>query len=294
MHVTRVALIVYAVVFLFAIPAENARILAVETIAGKSHWNFMSSVLRSLTEAGHSVTVFTQFPDGHRENYTEVNTAADFTILVEYDLVNLLKIFEPISFMLRWVQIARNQCDMVYKNHRLGEIINGTGHSDFDLIIVEPLGAIDCVSSLAGALNLPIIYTIPSPMLTLRERAYTGHASHPASVSNILSNWAVMETFGQRLTNTVYNIFFSVFTTVYEQALKLTDPKPYSFAPTVSPSIVFQNSHFISEMAKPVTSNLINIGGIHLKPAMPIPKVIKHRYNLSVEIQNTIIDFRIY
>lgn len=279
MHGTSVAVAACAVVSLFAIPAENARILAVETVAGKSHWNFMSGVLRALTEAGHNVTAFTQFPDGRRENYTEVDTAADFTMLVEFDLVDLLKFFEPVAFMFRWGRIARNQCDMVYKSDRLAEIIDGAGRSGFDVVIVEPLGPTDCVSHLAGALGLPVIYAIPSPMLTVCERALTGHASHPASVSNLLSGRAVLETFVQRFTNTVFNVFFVAYTTVYDGlALRLTDPKPYSFAPAVSPSIIFQNSHFISEMAKPVTSNLINVGGIHLKPATALPKVTKHTY----------------
>lgn len=54
-------------------PAECVRILAVETIGGKSHWNFMSAVLGSLADNGHNVNVFTLFLDGNRANYTEVN-----------------------------------------------------------------------------------------------------------------------------------------------------------------------------------------------------------------------------
>lgn len=51
-------------------PVDAANILAVETIPGKSHWNVMRSVLRALTERGHTVTVFTPFVDGDRDGYT--------------------------------------------------------------------------------------------------------------------------------------------------------------------------------------------------------------------------------
>lgn len=44
---------------------DTLQILAIENVAGKSHWNFMSAVLRSLTDVGHNVTVFTPFPDGN-------------------------------------------------------------------------------------------------------------------------------------------------------------------------------------------------------------------------------------
>ncbi|VVC36212.1 UDP-glucuronosyl/UDP-glucosyltransferase [Cinara cedri] len=273
MYVNKVTVMVYAIVSQCVIPAENARILAVETVAGKSHWNFMSAVLRSLTEAGHSVTVFTQFPDGDRENYTEVDTSMNFPILVDYSLVELLEKFEPVRLMSMWGWLSRQYCDMIYKSDRLGEIVNGTGNSSFDLIIIEPISGFDCMSYLASALDLPMVYVIPSPMVTLGERKFTGHASNPACVSNIISNQAVPKTFAQRFINTV-KIVFNVNAKLYNLAVRLTNPSPYDFSPTVSPSIIFQNSHFVSEKAKPVTSNVINIGGIHLKPAKPIPKDI--------------------
>ncbi|CAI6344887.1 unnamed protein product [Macrosiphum euphorbiae] len=58
--------------------ASSARILAVKTVEGKSHRNFMSGILRALVNSGHhNVTVFTQFTDGNRENYTEVDTTLE-------------------------------------------------------------------------------------------------------------------------------------------------------------------------------------------------------------------------
>lgn len=58
-------------------PVESASILAIETIAGKSHWIFFSSVLRSLMDKGHHVNVFTPISKGNRENYTEIDTSDD-------------------------------------------------------------------------------------------------------------------------------------------------------------------------------------------------------------------------
>ncbi|CAI6348056.1 unnamed protein product [Macrosiphum euphorbiae] len=70
---------------------EAARILEVETTAGKSHWNFMSSVLRSLTDAGNTVTVFTPFPDGDRANYTEVDTSGDYPLKLDMDVMQTIR-----------------------------------------------------------------------------------------------------------------------------------------------------------------------------------------------------------
>lgn len=81
-HVSVISMAVIAFSGLCVSPVENARILAVETIGGKSHWNFMSAVLLSLTDAGHGVTVFTPFLDGQRVNYTEVDTSKTFELVL--------------------------------------------------------------------------------------------------------------------------------------------------------------------------------------------------------------------
>jgi len=79
---------------------EAARILAIETTAGKNHWNFKRSVLSSLTDAGHTVTVFTPLPDGDRANYTEVDTSRDFPMKLDMDVTQMIQEFgDPITLM---------------------------------------------------------------------------------------------------------------------------------------------------------------------------------------------------
>lgn len=51
----------------------------------------MSLVLRSLTDAGHTVTVFTTFPDCDRANYTEVDTSHDFPMKLELDVMMMIQ-----------------------------------------------------------------------------------------------------------------------------------------------------------------------------------------------------------
>lgn len=255
----------------WTVPVDSVRILAVSTIAGKSHWNFMSAVLRSLTDAGHHVTVFTQFPDGGRDNYTEVDTSGEYPMKLDIDIMKMLEFSRPNDFLRAQAMAIREHCDMVYGNGRLNDIMAMGSKSDFDVIVVEPYVA-DCVSYLVDALHLPVIYTIPSPMVTYAERAFTGHLSNPACVSHILSRQSVPGTFVQRLANAAL-LAYSVSVTGFDYwKIKLTDPKPYDLAPTVSPSIIFQNTHHITEASRPVPPNVIEVGGIHLKPPNIIPK----------------------
>lgn len=79
-------------------PMGIASILAIETIAGKSHWNFFSSVLRSLWDKGHNVTVFTPITEGNRENYTEIDTSGDLPKKRGIGLEDMLEVLgDPIK-----------------------------------------------------------------------------------------------------------------------------------------------------------------------------------------------------
>ncbi|KAF0752496.1 UDP-glucuronosyltransferase 2B10-like isoform X3 [Aphis craccivora] len=163
-------------------PVENARILAVQTVGAKSHWNFMRGVLRSLTDAGHSVTVFTPFLDGDRENYTEVDMSKEFPLKTNLNLKRMMEIFgRPVTYFYVLTVLDSMCCDAVYKNRQFDQLVHGSNSGDsdrkFDLIIMESRN-LDCTSYLANALNLPIIFTMPSPMKTVAERSLTGHVSN--------------------------------------------------------------------------------------------------------------------
>lgn len=254
--------------------AEASRILAIETVAGKSHWYFMSSVLRSLTDAGHTVTVFTPFPEGDRANYTEVDTSRDFPMKLDMDVVQAIREFgNPFEFINAMAGLSRFYCEAVHNNPKLTEVLTSGARNQYDLLIIEPLG-LDCVSYLANALSLPVIYMIPSPMITFAERMFTGHMANPAYVSNLLANHAVPGTFFQRLTNTALLTYNTVRTQFEQLVSRYKDAKPYDLSPTVNPSVIFQNSHYATEFSRPITPNVIYVGGIHLKPAKTISKDI--------------------
>lgn len=272
----KVWIVIVVVAGQWILPIENARILAVETSGSHSRWSFMNAVLRSLTDAGHSVTAFTPFADGDRENYTSVDTSGEIHRIWELNVIDLRDTYgRPFAMAGLLTEYRRSQCDEILGNRRLRELIvtwRDGGKADFDAIVVEPI-EYDCVSHLANAMRLPIIYVISSPMISSMERTFTGHLSNPAIVPHMFGRQGVPKTFVQRFSNTVllaYNLFVS---TCQERLARFTDPKPFDLSPTVNPSIIFQNSHYITETPSPVVPNLIHIGGIHMKPAKSIPQV---------------------
>lgn len=253
--------------------AEGARILAIETVAGKSHWNFVSSVLRALTDAGHHVTVFTPITVGDRENYTEVDTSAELPKKLDLDLMTMIKTFgDPFEIQRMGPQLSRSYCDIVLGNRRLNEIMDGDGGDGFDLIMVEPLWT-DCLSYLATRLGLPIVYLVPHPLITLLELEHLGHVPSPAAVSDFISQHAVPNTFARRLVDVAllaYGVWSFRFT---ELLVRYTESKLYNVSKPVPPSVVFLNSYHVIEAPRFFTPTVVPVGGLHLAGSRALPQV---------------------
>lgn len=266
-------ILIYIFAFSLVLPVENARILAVEPAAGKSHWNVVSSVIRVLTDNGHHVTVFTSFTDGNRENYTEVDISKKVLAhKMDMDLMETMKKWaHPISLINFVKNAGLSICNMLYESAELNKIMQKHENSHFDIVLVEFLG-VNCLSYLATKLNLPIIYIITSPIITYAERSVSGHFPNPATTSHILFNYAVPKTFIQRLSNTVLLTYSMCILSYGKWIDKYINPKPYNLITRhVPPSLIFLNSHFISEASRQYPPNVIQVGGIHLKPANSLP-----------------------
>ncbi|XP_029342289.1 uncharacterized protein LOC115033041 [Acyrthosiphon pisum] len=183
------------------LPVDTARILAVETFGGKSHWNYVSAILRVLSNNGHHVTVFTPFPDGERDNYKEVDTSNDFQIFQEMNLTDLLRSYtSPISIVESTRTNRMFICDSVYKSVELNKIMEEKENSNFDVLIIETLGY-DCELYLASKLNLPLIYLVSTPVI-FEERFISGDIPNPAIISHLCANHAIPKKFVQIFINT--------------------------------------------------------------------------------------------
>jgi len=252
-------------------PASTANILAVETNAGKSTWNVMRSVLRALTDSSHNVTVFTPFVDGDRDGYTEVDVSNLIKPALNVDLKTLIELANK-NVMETLVNMTRADCDTIYEHPQMSAILKGTFTNQFDLVITEPLLS-QCVAYVATVLRVPMIYVVPSPIVSYMERSFTGHDPNPAVTGHLMSNRVVPKTFAERFVNVVMTVCWSTARWYNEFMFQWTDPRPYDVVDLAKPSVIFTNTHFITEPARPLTQNIVQIGGIHVTPPKPIPKV---------------------
>ncbi|CAI6359096.1 unnamed protein product [Macrosiphum euphorbiae] len=265
----------YTLVCSWILPVESARILAVNPIAGRSHWNYVSSILRVLSNNGHHVTVFTPFPEGDRDNYTEVDTSNDHLKFLEMNLIDVVETFASPTLMIDFIRKKRTIiCDAMFKSVELNKIMEEKGNSNFDVFIIETL-SYDCEFYLANELTLPLIYLVSSPMITFEELVISGDIPNAATISHLYADHAIPKTFLQRFSNTVLFWYSMMLLNFDKWTRKYTMNRPYDLdTSTVRPSLTFLNSHFISEASRPFPQNVIQVGGIHLKPPKSIPNDI--------------------
>lgn len=260
-------------------PLNAMRILAIEPVSGKSHWNFMSSVIRVLTENGHDVTVFTPFPDGDRINYTEIDISNVLPKITDMHLSELFKTFcKSTTFIPQIMNMTRYNCQLIFESCQMKSTLNVT-RPNYDIVIGE-ISASECISYAAAKLNSPLIYLIPSPMINHIEYDLFGHYPNPATVSNLIASYRIPITFIQRLENFIFFVFKILSTKYVEWMMKKTNPQPYDSINSIKPSLVFTNTHYITEASRQLPPNIIEIGGIHLKPPIAIPKVRSIKYKV--------------
>lgn len=255
-----------------------ANILAVASVPGRSHWNFMSAVLRALTDRGHRVVAFTSYPSAsaaraHGGNYTEVDTSAVLRRHAGERASRVLSEYSRLSYIVpsvvRW---SREFCDAVYDMEQIRALMRcggGDGNRTaaagrFDLLVTEPLGS-ECVAHLAAAVGLPMVYVVPSPMPTYMQPSIVGHSANPAYVPHLLYGSAV-RAFRHRLANTAVYAYGRL---VRWYAERTAARRPYDAAEPAKPSVVFVNSHHVTEPTMLLPSNVVHVGGIHLQQDEP-------------------------
>lgn len=255
-------------------PADAANILAVLTISGKSHWNVMRAVLKPLTDRGHNLTVFTPFAEGDRDGYTEVDVSKQMVPILSVDATYLIEKYGQMRTLVpRIINYTRKTCDIIYGHPRMADILDRPEVRQFDLVVTEPMGS-ECVAYLATVLSVPMVYVVPFPAITYLERSLTGHTPNPAAAGHSMSHFDFPKTFVERFANTMLTVYCSMLMWYAELQGRQADPQPYDSVDLARPSMIFINAHFTTEPARPQTPDVIQIGGIHLTPPKPIPKVI--------------------
>ena len=163
--------------------------------------------------------------------------------------------------------------------------ILNTGEKLYDVVFVEILFFYKCFLHIAEKMNVPVIGTVTLRTWNLADLAIQ-NPNHPAYIPYelITPKWRLDHIIGRLMNvwNNIVMVWYKNFVaakflkTFHENNIdQLNSLGKYL---NMEPDIVFYNNH-ASLLPRPMNPNAIEIGGIHMKVAKPLPEVCI-RYNL--------------
>ncbi|XP_030647780.1 UDP-glucuronosyltransferase 2A2 isoform X4 [Chanos chanos] len=233
-----------------------------------SHWINLKPVLETLTDRGHSVTVLlpnaTLFMDAtekSRYSYEMFNVSLSLDevsdwldrilhfSIYEIDKLNLLQLhIQFYQLASKEMDFSLKYCDGLLKSESAMERVR---QGRYDVLFVDPI--FPCSELVAETLDIPVVYTLRFSIAHTMERRCGQSPAPPSYVPGAMSKFTDKMTFSERI--------WSRLTTFCEMMGKA--------------DIWLIRTYWDFEYPRPFLPNFKYVGGIHCRPAKPLPKDIE-------------------
>ncbi|XP_063314818.1 UDP-glucuronosyltransferase 2C1-like isoform X5 [Pelobates fuscus] len=261
--------------------------------ADGSHWLNLNLVLEELAHNGHIVTVLVHsgnlqmdlkktspvnvqlYPVQFSKDQNE-QLLNEFLSLWIYDLPNISywEFYVRMKAMLAEAYLMqKNICDGVLQNK---ELLNKLHMEKFDVVISDPL--VHCGELIAEILGIPFVYTFRFSMGNSIERL-CGHLPSPFSyVPGSMVKLTDKMSFIERLQNTMFYLFQDVlFNTeiagIWDEYFSKILGRPTSLCEIMGKAEIWLiRTYWDFEYPRPTLPNFEFVGGLHCKPANPLPE----------------------
>ncbi|XP_065223736.1 UDP-glucosyltransferase 2-like isoform X2 [Planococcus citri] len=260
--------------------SDGAKILGIFPYPLRSHFASTSSAMKSLVDAGHQVTIVSPFArDLAKDNYTSIIDLSDsIPIKIGTGSFGQHKKGGPYSEMHIPFNSEKNLCSKVMDSKAFQELF--FSQESFDVVFVEVHVFYKCYLPIAKKMNAPVIGITTVRSWSLGDLA-TGNPHHVADVpAESISGWRFDDIY-YRLIN-LYNYvtvwYFWRFDVV--PVLKKFEQDyahmlgPYQGYLEIEPVLMFYNGHH-SILPRANNPNVVEIGGIQVGPAKPLPQKIQ-------------------
>nr|XP_055153390.1 UDP-glucuronosyltransferase 2A2 isoform X1 [Symphalangus syndactylus] len=220
-----------------------------------SHWLNIKIILEKLIQRNRNVTVL----------------ASSATLFINSNPDSPVN-FEVVPVSCTFFQINIQICDSVLKNPKLMARLQKGG---FDVLVADPVKI--CGDLISLKLGISLMYTLRFSPASTVER-YCGKIPAPVSyVLAALSELTDQMTFGERNKNTIsYSLQDYIFQSYWGEwnsyYSKILD-KPTTLCETMGKAEIWLiRTYWDFEFPHPYLPNFEFVGGLHCKPAKPLPK----------------------
>ena len=269
-----------------ALLAESSRILIVVPHGTKSQQNMFVPLVKELAQRGHQLTVITNYVSNDLKNRDNVRD-----IVLEQLAFSMWNVFDSITSTesyitksIHYLQVtasgmmktAPRTARETFSDPRIKELID---NDQFDLVMISEANPF-VGYPLAWHFKAPIIMLSPNVLFPGRATSL-GDGEHHSYAPFFFTRFSDRMTFIQRMTNMLAATAFDwVHTRMHEPAIRslvqsqgIPDCPPlYDMEDDIA--LVFTNTHPSFTYPRALPPQVIELGGIHCRPAKPLPQVV--------------------
>ncbi|XP_043282576.1 UDP-glucosyltransferase 2-like isoform X2 [Venturia canescens] len=249
------------------------RVLGIFPLQCRSHFSMFEALMKGLASRGHQVDVISLFPQKNpHPNYTDIIKlpSPDLQLFNTLTYEMMKKSVEEMEVQLIGLVAGNGACAELSNPEMQRLIKNPPKDRPYDLLITE-LFATNCYMALGYHLKVPTIATISTSLYPWHDRIVGNPANLAIRPNNFYAPPLPMD-FSTRLYNTVYSYFidayFKYLTVSPQDAMvkKYIDEKiPSTRDIERNVALVLTNTHYSFNGPVPMTSAVIEVGGIHIR-----------------------------
>lgn len=282
------ASIVFACIPLLIGFVSSYEILGLFPYPARSHYAVFDPLLVALAERGHNVTVYNPFPKKYSSsvpNYREIDVSKCFHLP---DILIIPQMHSSCTNGFSTVDIVfpfMPSYDEIVNCKSIMDLINTT--SKYDLLITETFNT-DFFLLFGSLLGIPSIgFHSNSPFTWLAEN--NGLPYNPSYIPNYLRDFPARMNFQERVENLLLNLY-SLYAYKTRSLDVYDEMASRIFGQGVPPlrdvarnaSMLFLYEHFSMNSVRPVVPNVVQVGGLHIKDAKTLDKVIFVILNITI------------
>ncbi|XP_052591910.1 UDP-glucuronosyltransferase 2A3-like [Peromyscus californicus insignis] len=268
-----------------------------------SHWLNLKTILEELVERGHEVTVlkvsdiiidqskdsalnFENIPVSY-QNETAENFLKDF-LNIAVNVIPKLPLWQAAKTLRDFfIQLTANFEDLCRSALYNQTFMSKLQDAKYDVMVIDPV--IPCGELVAEVLQVPFVNTLRFSMGYTIEK-YCGQLPIPLSyVPVVMSELSDNMTFTERVKNMMLSLLFEFGLqqfdfTFWDQFYSETLGRPTTFCETIGKADIWLiRTYWDFEYPRPYLPNFEFVGGLHCKPAKPLPEEMEEFVQSSGE-----------
>lgn len=196
-------------------------------------------------------------------------------------ILNKVKFLKPLTIPIGIIFLGTKINEQTLNNKKVQEFIEADGYQ-FDLVIFENFQH-ECFVAMGHKYGAPVVQLIPATPTAFVSQWHS-QPFHPAYIPDQNSGFTDRMPFFDRLTNvlvallqlTLYPLFYMPKQTeIMNKYFNYTgwETRPTLEEMTKNISLTLMNAHFTIGSPRPLVPSFVQVAGMHLKPASPLPNV---------------------